>query len=107
MIDVNVLRFMADMSAGASLGGPDLGYVMMMRARAPKILFPPKSKNFDLAKYEAERDAVSMAIVSRNMERARYGRKQTVESVSNGAWCPQRGFLNNGRDPHASWRRKR
>jgi hypothetical protein len=66
----------------------------------------PDSKNFDLAKYEAERNAVSMAIISNRMNAHRYGRVQKIESVSNGAWNPQRDF-GKGRDPHAAWKRGR
>ena len=79
MIDPRYLRFLADMRAqpggGGAVGGPGAS------SSDPSHQNPtsPNSQNFDLARYQAERDAVSMARVSLNMERSRYSRRQTVE----------------------------
>ena len=107
MSDYRLRQFLKDMHATPGGGGPVGEAGDAVETSNTQNPISPKSKNFDLAKYQAERDAVSMAIVSRNMERNRHARRNVVESVSNGHWKPQRSFLNNGRDPHAAWKRGR
>jgi hypothetical protein len=105
-VDVCLLQFMADMKAQPSGGGGAVGDVgESIGSQDPQFSNQSNPKNFDSAKYEAERHAVSMKVISDRMTAARkVGQK--FETVSDG-WNPQRDFLRNGRDPHASWKKRR
>jgi hypothetical protein len=96
---------MAKKSPRVVAGGPDSEARSSVATPSPKSSDSPDFKNFDLAGYAAERERVALALIARRMEQARHGRRTVVESVTKG-WNPQRDFLRNGVDPHASWRRR-
>jgi hypothetical protein len=107
MVDYRLRWFLRDLHALPGGGGPDRGHGESIDTSDAQNSISSNPKNFDLDKYQAERDTAAMTIVAKNMYDRRYARRQKIESVSNGHWNPQRSFLNNGRDPHAAWKKGR
>jgi hypothetical protein len=72
---------------------------------APEEKPEPKAKPFDMDAYVKERDAAAMAVVARNMDYGRYGRRIVHEGANFNPhrWkpsCDPHDWLRRSRDPH-------